>query len=227
MEELTPALIQARTRSVDNLQRLFTVVVSLAVTESLRRIMSDSMHSDVSTHPGADTWLMFGALMATIIPFYHGANRYLDSAYVTGERRTPHPALMVDFIVLFCEGLVFFGLAMLVGNERNFYTLLSILLIVDAVWVGFTRLISIHELSPTYRKWATVNVVTALCLLTVVWSNMFDATYWKTDQAASIAAFAFAALRTILDYSLVWSFYYPVGQIPAPPPAMAANEAGS
>ena len=43
---------EARKRSVDNLQRLYTVVVSLAVTELLRRMLNP-LATDYAT------WLMF------------------------------------------------------------------------------------------------------------------------------------------------------------------------
>src|SRR5690349_850145 len=71
---------EARKRSVDNLQRLYTFVVGLAVTEMLRRMLNP-LATDYAV------WLMFTAFLFTVVPFYHGANRYLDATYVTGERR--------------------------------------------------------------------------------------------------------------------------------------------
>ena len=114
----TPNLTEARKRSVDNLQRLYTVVISLAVTESLRRLlMNFSSRHEVA---GYKEWLMFVSLIFTVVPFYHGANRYLDATYVTEERSAKHPALIVDFIMLFIEGLLFFGLAMVTTDENLF-----------------------------------------------------------------------------------------------------------
>src|ERR1051325_6616791 len=103
-------LDDARKRSVDNLQRLYSVVVSLAVTEILRRLLIG--YAAGGTIAGYKEWFMFVSLIFTAVPFYHGANRYLDATYVIGERSAKHYALMVDFIMLFFEGLLFFGLAM-------------------------------------------------------------------------------------------------------------------
>ena len=110
-------LREARKRSVDNLQRLYTVVISLAVAESLRRLLGDTPPETIADYK---QWLMFASLIFTVVPFYHGANRYLDATYVTGERSAKPIALMVDFVMLFLEGLLFFGLAMLTSDEQWF-----------------------------------------------------------------------------------------------------------
>jgi hypothetical protein len=218
-------LEKARTRSVDNLQRLYTVVISLAVTESLRRLLSALMEADPSKRPDYTSWLMFAALLVTIIPFYHGANRYLDATYVTGERKARAPALMIDFVMLFLEGLIFFALAMLVGRAAHFYTGLACVFILDAVWVGFTRITSSgsNDTAPSYVVWAIVNVVAAVIMMLSFWSNILNFSFWSTEQARQIAALTIALLRTVYDYSSVWSFYYPEsgssGLIPAPLPA--------
>src|SRR5262245_6898700 len=110
-ESMSSNLQEARKRSVDNLQRLYTVVVSLAVTESLRRLLAN--FGTGGSVAGLKEWLMFVSLIFTLVPFYHGANRYLDATYVTDERSAKRSALLIDFIFLFCEGLLFFGLAMM------------------------------------------------------------------------------------------------------------------
>src|SRR6476661_3705790 len=86
-----PDMKTVRTRSVDNLQRLYTVVISLALTEYLRRLLTQSAEANEAT--GYNGWLMFVSLIFTVVPFYHGANRYLDATYVTGERAAKPGAL--------------------------------------------------------------------------------------------------------------------------------------
>jgi hypothetical protein len=211
---------EARKRSVDNLQRLYTFVVSLAVTEMLRRMLSP-----LSTDYAA--WLMFVSFLFTVVPFYHGATRYLDATYVTGERTAKHFALMFDFIFLFLEGLLLFALAMQATNREWFYTMLAVLFVFDAIWVGFTNLTGEHasDKVPSYAKWAIVNVLAAAALMVSVWSNIF-AEFWRNDVAKNIALVVIAIARTVYDYISVWSFYYPPGEeaarydnIPAPRPA--------
>ena len=218
-------LKEARKRSVDNLQRLYTVVVSLAVAESLKGLLKDfGIHGTIASY---QEWLMFVSLIFTVVPFYHGANRYLDSTYVTEERSAKHYALMIDFIMLFLEGLLFFGLAMVLTNEALFYTVLASLFLLDIVWVGFTNITatSKQDRMPGYAKWASINVLAMAALLVFVWSNILNWQFWQSDTVRSIALVIVAVARTVFDYLIVWRFYYPedsetkFDNIPAPFPA--------
>jgi FtsH-binding integral membrane protein len=224
MQENNPSsdLKEARKRSVDNLQRLYTVVVSLAVTEILKRLLINEGKS-----ASYKEWLMFVSLIFTLVPFYHGANRYLDATYVTGERSAKHHALMVDFIMLFLEGLLFFGLAMVTANESLFYTVLAVLFLLDIIWVGSTNLTATRDEDKMkgYVTWAGINCIALIALLLFVWSNLLNWEFWSSDLAKSIALVGVAIIRTVFDYVRVWKFYYPADDdlksdnIPAPAPA--------
>jgi hypothetical protein len=214
-----------RTRSVDNLQRLYTVVISLAITESLRNLLSDVVSKQP---PGYERWLMFISLLVTVVPFYHGANRYLDATYVTLERRAHDEALMIDFLILFVEGLCFFAIAALAPlGPVLFYTGLAFLFVLDAAWVGITNLTALRpqDRFTDYFKWAFANVIAAAALLISVWTKVFYGTsFWRTELAGNIALAVVAVSRTFYDYWKVWRFYYPKGVevggvIPAPAPA--------
>lgn len=213
-------LEKARTRSVDNLQRLYTVVVSLAITESLRRILQAQLDLSASIKPGYESWLMFSALIVTIVPFYHGANRYLDATYVTGERTANPVALMIDFLALLIEGLALFAVAMLVGKAQEFYVGLACLLVFDAIWVGFTRLVSKDNGGERagYLIWLTVNLLAAISLYLSFCSNILSFK-WNTFLNAQIAGLLIAVFRTVFDYWWVWGFYYPNRLTPTPLPA--------
>lgn len=219
----TPDYKAAKTRSVDNLQRLYTVVVSLAITESLRRLISGVVGSSDTTD--YTHWLMFVSLLVTLVPFYHGANRYLDATYVTMEREAKRGTLMIDFLFLFVEGLAFFAIAALIPRGAPvFYTGLAMLFVLDAIWVGLTNLTAAHDSDrmPGYTKWAIANGVAASFLLLMVWTNTFTGTaIWRDERAGHIALMVTALVRTIYDYVKVWPFYYPKGidLIPAPAPA--------
>ena len=217
-------MLQARTRSIDNLQRLYTFVISLAITESLRRLLI--LPDGGLAVPSGPQVLMFVSLVATIIPFYHGANRYLDATYVTGEQSAKPPALLVDFLFLFVEALWFFVLALSVGNEMVFYTGLGALLLFDVVWVWVTNLLAAgaRPKPPHYVKWVTINVVAAAVIFVSVWSFFSTgADFWRDESARRLILTGVVVARTIFDYRLVWEFYYPPvgdaegGQMAAPP----------
>jgi hypothetical protein len=220
---------KANTRSVDNLQRLYTVVVSLAVTESLRRLFLGT--GTLFSPPSYESSLMFASLIFTVVPFYHGANRYLDATYVTGERKAKPQALMLDFVILFVEALLFFGLALLTNNQPAFYTVLAILFLLDIIWVGLTNVTAHSESDkfPRYTKWAIINFIAFALLLLFTWSNILNWPIWKNEVATNISLLIVVVARTVIDYILVWPFYYPgegsssesaYSGIPAPPPGV-------
>lgn len=218
-------LSEARTRSVDNLQRLYTIVVSLAVIEGIRQLVTElPSHENVVVY---QTPLAFCSLLFTIVPFYHGANRYLDATYVTGERRTKHYALMLDFVALFLEGGILFTLALFIHNVDIFYSMLACLFVFDALWVGTTHMTAADSKSkvPNYKKWAIINIVCAALVFICTWTTLFGWELWRSSAARSIALLVIVIGRTIYDYQSVWSFYYPreagdkYDGIPAPRPA--------
>lgn len=230
------ALQSARQRSVDNLQRLYTVVVSLAVTEHLKRLLAASLGTSPYTptttpSDASNSWfpyLMFFSLVCTLIPFYHGANRYLDATYVTHERHARPGALMFDFVVLFIQGLLFYLVAMLSIHFEYFYTGLAGLLLFDAAWVGLTRLYTDHRGGPGYKVWAGINLAAAFALLICVW---MDSPFlrWRNEIVRNVLPALIVLVRTVYDYKSVWPFYYPGagGMIPAPRPAPIPQVGGT
>jgi len=223
---------EARKRSVNNLQRVYTVVVSLAIAESLRRLLSPMANSGQLPDLAATVAVI--SMLVTVVPFYHGANRYLDSTYVTGERSAKSGALMLDFVVIFVEGLAFFVLSMLISEPQAFYTLLAGLFLLDAAWVWLTRLTSQSppEEGSGYRVWALVNILAAILLLLSKWSNLLNWSFWKTETAEVVAVGLIVVFRTLIDYITVWSFYYPPTPdspyiMPVPRPAIPPSPSRS
>ncbi|MBK9067349.1 MAG: hypothetical protein IPL76_10780 [Gemmatimonadetes bacterium] len=53
--------------------------------------------------------------MATLFPFYHGALRHLDDAYLENENHhIKRGALIFDFLLLFLHAMCFVVLALLI-----------------------------------------------------------------------------------------------------------------
>jgi hypothetical protein len=199
---------KARELSVGNLQRLYTIVMSLAVAESLRRLLSD--FGDGGQVPDFASVVAVLSLLVTVIPFYHGANRYLEATYITGERKTKVQALMLDFITLFAEGLLFLFLAVMIRNTEVFFTVLAILFVLDSVWVGVTSLAHVGIGGATdIRAWAVVNILAAMSLLLLIWWPHPRGGAWPSSIALSGALGATAFVRTIVDYKAARSFYVP------------------
>ena len=217
---------QARERSVSNLQRLYAIVVGLAITTSLNALVKTMLESRFANFGQYySQLLMFISFIATVVPFFHGANRYLDATYVTDERSAKTYALLIDFLALFFEGLALFALAVVVGYREIFYTTLAGLFVLDILWVASTNFTAVAETDkvPAFRKWATINIVATGAILLSVWSNVLAVPFWRGEIALNAFLVVIVVVRTVYDYISVWSFYYPSEpgreQIPAPRPA--------
>jgi len=150
---------------------------------------------------------MFVSLIITIIPFYHGANRYLDATYVTGERSSYYYVLPFDFVMIFLEGLGIFVVAILAKDENVFYAALAVLFIFDAIWIRATSFMasSKKDQLPHYIECMVVNLFIALVLGIFIWYHVL----FERPVLRSIVLVVIVILRTLNDYVIAWSFYYP------------------
>ena len=198
---------EARTRSVNSLQTLYAFVVGLAITEGLKHALTEPGLDVIQLRP--EEGFVFVSLVATAVPFFHGANRYLDATYVTGERRTRRVALMIDFVLLLVQGVALYALALVSNDTRVFYSGLAGLLLFDVAWVLLTTLYT-HAAAgageATYTKWAAVNVVAAGTLILLTWTDVIG---WTSETAEGLFLMGVALARTFADYKVSWGFYYP------------------
>ena len=104
-EKHQPDFTEVRKRSVDKLQLLYTVV-SLAVTDMLQHFLAGSSGISIPdlSQIGLPQWFIAVSFLFTIVPFYHGASRYIDATYITRERKAQRAALLIDFMFLLIEG---------------------------------------------------------------------------------------------------------------------------
>jgi len=217
---------KARERSVNNLQCLYTVVISLAITVSLKNLFEDVF--GCGTTPGrgildfpgyCEHLLRFISFIFTVVPFFHGANRYLDETYVTHESEACKYALLIDFVALFIEGLGIFVLAMYARIDNNFYAVLTGVLLFDIIWVLSTYITAEGD-KPKIKWWALVNIVTVFTVFIFLWSSL-----WASETVKSWMLMFTCVVRTALDYILVWPLYYP--EIPEPFPARVRGKSNS
>jgi hypothetical protein len=150
---------------VDNLERLYTIVAALALTSAIERLVLDRgtatlRHFDVqSISVEYASLLMFVGLVATMIPFYHGANVYLFETHVFGpDIRRPLAALM-DFLFFFTQGLLFFFASRVIGDPELFFWVIVGVLIWDCIWEMFVYLSGESNFSQI-RRWLYLNVAT-------------------------------------------------------------------
>jgi len=191
--------------SVRNLASLYSVVIGLSLSIGMYNLV-DASKSPIPIK--VELVPFFGAYFATLLPFYHGALRHLDARYVESGAADPH-ALLGDFIVLFVESCVFFALALLLPSPSFFTCALITLLIVDAVWGFVARLIFTPAKPETH--WALINICTAvlLIILLAVMDGLPPRIPDQANTALGYVVLAVAVLRTVVDYKVTSSFYFP------------------
>jgi hypothetical protein len=204
-------------RSVDSLQRLYAVVVGLAVTICIQQALSGSdgkLHTWVDAKANADFlsslfWPKLPIVLsfvASIVPFFHGMNRHLDRVYL---EETVSPAkegfIVLDFFIFFFESCLLVGLASLVNTGDNFFVALGLLLVIDCLWAFISHGVHYGRLAmPTTLWWGVINVVALIVLLVILYSNAFQEGWKRTWALAGVAC-----IRTAVDYIVCWRFYIP------------------
>ena len=194
--------IEKQGRSVEHLQELYSVVVAIALSLVVARLIPAPGH-DFDHRPV----LLAVALLATLIPFYHGALRHLDEQYVNV---TAQPArqfsVLIDFFLLFLESCAFLALALAVARPKVFLTIYLLLLVLDIAWAFATSTflagpgVDLHA----QRAWLYVNLVTAGVaggLLVLLWRDCISIEFlWYAVLLVALA-------RSGVDYALTWRFY--------------------
>jgi len=196
-----PGVREEVKRSVDALQRLYTIVIGLALTEGAKRIIDPNIAATVTgAAPELDRWYHLIGLVVTIVPFYHGANRHLDDVYLfDAPQQTVKAALILDFFILFIEGTLFAMMGMSILLSERFYSLLLVLLLVDVGWAGVS--IVIKGLSKPLLKWCLTNIGALVLIYVVLNTGLLP------PDKREVLLLALLAIRTGFDYALSWKFY--------------------
>ena len=191
--------------TVQSLQWIYTVVVALAIGEAIGRVVGDNN----SSGDRRIQWNRIAALISfvfIVVPFYHGMGRYLQTVY---DPTSPPSAfgwsygifLLLDVAVFGMEAFLFFVLArsLAPSDWRRFYGAVLFLLGLDILWGAFVWAIHTNSI----KWWVVVNVVT--------WPVLFLLLCARIDKGRSWFVYApvIILLRTVYDYSLTWSFYFP------------------
>lgn len=205
-------------RSVDSLERLFSVVVALAITIAVEKTLFDSAGqlypwTDVNgehvlVHQVALRLPALLGFLVSIVPFYHGMNRHLDITYI--EHTVPRRKegfLILDFVAFFLESCLLVALASLVDNCPIAFLVLVLLLSVDVLWAWIVHGIHYSDIDPSTITWTKINALAIPALLVIVFSNIFP-----EGLIRNLALCGAATIRTVCDYYFCWEFYFPKSQ---------------
>jgi len=191
-------------RSVAHLQGLFAVVVGLALTAAITKLV-DETAAPVPIHQGALPY--FVVYLITLIPLYHGGLRHLDITYIEAAQQPEALALIFDWGLLFLESCGLFALALFITQAEYFCYIFTGLLCFDAFWAFLAHLFSPGDrrMHPEWR-WAIINAVTVVILIIVLWS--LKVLSIDTSQTLWVFVGTIAVARTICDYTWCWTCCY-------------------
>ncbi len=194
--------------SVRSLANLYTVIIGVALSLAVVKLVDRGAGLKTATIPSV---LLFAAFVATLLPFYHGALRHIDDAYIESDgTNIKDGALVVDLILLFIHGIVFVVLALLIGNPDEFAWVLVALLFVDVLWGIFAHFaVSTSSGFSAELKWLLINVVAVGILVWYLVAHNIHFVNKAGTMPLVIVVFSVCVVRSIIDYLSCAKFYFP------------------
>ncbi len=193
-------------RSIDTLQRIYSVIAALAINEGLKRVF---LGPDGKLDFHADQLPEFIAFVFTAVPFVHGMNRHLDKTLST-SRKENRPRLLsfllVDFFIFILESALLFVLGISIISDGHFFQWFVALLVLDIIWSLATWPIT----KSVVIQWLVVNLVAAAVCLMLIYCIPWIPAWLKQWLLGMVAV-----LRTVADYKFAWSFYFPQDEVAA------------
>lgn len=196
-----------KANAVRNLVSLYTVVIGVALSLAVVTVIDPNAGlSSVDS----SSLLLFAAFVETLLPFYHGALRHLDDAYIENPKDAiGDSVLIVDFVLLFFHALAFVVLALLVRQPAQFAWVLISVLVIDVVWALITYAASSAANRGAEGRWGLINLT-----FVAIWASYLVANgIWfesqVIDNSLSVLLAISCLLRTVMDYVWCRDFYFP------------------
>jgi hypothetical protein len=188
-------------RSVDSLQKIYAVVIALAIAQAIQSLLKDPVRGTLLDRSQILAGLPgFVAFLVTLVPFWHGMNRHLDRCYLEKKSAVVQGALLLDFATFFLEASLLFAAGWSLRSGIYSFIALGLLLLVDMLWGYISHLIHFPGQKSHVLKWSAINIVAILIAFLIV-------TY--PFQPKIIVLMVIAIVRSIMDYWICWDFYFP------------------
>ena len=194
-------------RSVDSVQKIYAVVIALAVSQAIQSLLKGSnAAADLNLAQMSSGLPGFIAFLVTLVPFWHGMNRHLDRCYLEKKNAVVQGALLFDFVTFFVEASFLFAAGWSLRSGIDTFACLGLLLCIDMLWAAISHQIHFPGTKSHARKWSTINIIgigVAILIVTFPFEHK------------PLVLMAIAVFRSIADYGYCWNFYFPqaVGNI--------------
>lgn len=143
----------------------------------------------------------FASFFLFIIPFYQGAITHLHDSYNFGYHGNKIE-IMIDFIHLLAEGMVFYAISSNLSDIIFFLSWLFILMLIDISFIVFT----LKRKGKVPGTWIKLDALTIIFIIIMYWLSYIYPNIIIGIQGYTILVL-FSLIRTIIDYKLELSFY--------------------
>ncbi len=192
---------QTRDASKEALKVIYYVIIGIAITEALNRaFLKQGAFLGLQifeTNNLSSVFLLF-ALLPTICRFVHGASIHFD--VISLKRYKP----LFDFVGFLLQAAFFYLMATSLDKPVAFLYLFGLLLLSDALWLIFLRIISYIEFDKTVVQWLWSDIGIIVILIVLIISDPTIIYIWSLLTILIVAIIA-----TFLDYFLNKDFYFP------------------
>jgi hypothetical protein len=189
-------------RSVDNVQRIYAVIIALAISQAIQSLLRNPSSTTVELNlkqvpAGLSAFIAF---LVTLVPFWQGMNRHLDRCYLEKKAGVKQRVLLLDFAVFFVEAIFLFAAGWSIKSDIETFYWLGALLGVDMIWALASHYIHFPGIRSHAVKWSVINVCAMVTAVLVVVYPF---------QHKQFALMVIATGRSIADYVLCGDFYLP------------------
>ena len=195
--------------------QLYMVVVALALSEGITRCLMDEDGKLQPLRDIARSAPQLLALIAVVVPFFHGVWRHFEKTYRPPLRRGTAFLLIADFSFLCIQATVLYAMGIGLEEPSRFYGTLCVLLGMDVLYgLGFFAYFwrTTGRALTSHLTWCLLNFLTLLVIL-----GFFGMTPVGESLTVAILLAAITILRTVLDYLFLMDFYFEVGAADATP----------
>ena len=188
---------------VTNIQRVFAIVLALALAEAFKQLVSDN-----ALDMNAPFWerrriIGFFTFLLLLVPFFQGMNRYFYGTYAARPLRDGYQwSLAFDAFAFLVVSSLFFFLSRALAQDlwtRLTKIILSIL-VADSLWGVKVWLVN----TPEIINWLCLNGATIAAYCCIL---EFGKKYSAIVMASWCLGLMF--IRTSFDYYLMWDYFFP------------------
>jgi hypothetical protein len=189
--------------TVSSLQTIFTIVLALSLGEAFKQFVADKAEKPEDRHIHWNRLTALVSFLLLLIPFYHGMGQYFYSTYISNPRPQPYSLfLMIDVLAFTLEASLFFVMSRALPRIqwRRFYKAVVCILIIDTAWGSIVLFFHPQPIV----AWLILNAVFVPVFFLILRRCPAHESIWGPSLA-----FAAMAVRTVLDYATLWTFYFP------------------